>query len=110
MLEAFREAVTPHIDEFEMSLARAAEICGMSKRTLTRRMRHAGTTVQKELDAIRRSRAEYALRHRTHPIREIAASVGYADPTVFSRAFKRWTGVSPSVYRRRDGAIDRTPE
>lgn len=106
MVDSFREAIAPHIDEFDMSLARAAEICGMSTRSLARRMKRNDTTVQKELDALRRSRAEHALLHGNEPIREIAASVGYADPTVFSRAFKRWTGVTPSVYRRSESGND----
>jgi AraC-like DNA-binding protein len=38
-------------------------------------------------------------------IAEIAAMLGYADSTVFSHAFKRWTGISPSQYRRRTGLL-----
>ncbi len=41
-----------------------------------------------------------ALLQADRSIDAIAASVGYSDPTAFSRAFKRWTGDSPRAYRK----------
>lgn len=97
---AFRQAVRPHLHEFDLDTAHAAKICGMTKRTLSRRLQAKGTSIHKELEAMRRQAAETALRETSRPIREIAAMVGYENPVVFSRAFKRWTGMLPSQVRK----------
>jgi AraC-like DNA-binding protein len=49
---------------------------------------------------MRKTLAEKELVNTNRHIAEIAAMVGYLDPTVFSRAFKRWTGVSPREFRK----------
>ncbi len=54
---------------------------------------------------MRKVRAEQELTGSKRKIAEIAAIVGYANSTVFSHAFKRWTGVSPSQYRQKFTAI-----
>jgi AraC-like DNA-binding protein len=98
-VEAFRQAIQPHLHEFDLDMDRVSKICGFSKRTLARRMKARGTSVRNELGSLRRERAESALRNTTLRIGEIAASVGYSDAAVFSRAFKRWNGLSPRAYR-----------
>jgi len=49
---------------------------------------------------MRQERATSALVNSDQRIAEIAAKVGFGDPTVFSRAFENWTGQSPQEYRR----------
>ena len=98
---AFRQAVGPHIHDPGFDVGRAAHICGLSKRTLARRLKANNTTAQKEIDRLRRDSASKALSESTLPIREIAAMVGYENPVVFSRAFKRWTGQLPSELRKK---------
>ena len=44
--------------------------------------------------------AERELRNSDQSVAAIAAKVGYLNATVFSRAFKRWTGQSPGQFRR----------
>lgn len=69
-----------------------------SERTLRRRLTEAGTSFEQLLENLQRERAE-ALLKGTYPIREIALAVGFSDPSAFSRAFKRWTGKTPSEAR-----------
>jgi AraC-like DNA-binding protein len=71
-----------------------------SERTLRRRLTEAGTSFDQLLENLQRERAE-ALLKGTYPIREIALAVGFSDPSAFSRAFKRWTGKTPSEARAR---------
>jgi AraC-like DNA-binding protein len=99
LIDAFCFAVQPHIHDTQLDANLAAQICGMKKRTLTRKLQYAGTTITGEIHAMKRSRAEQELSESEKPIRVIAHSVGYSDPVVFSRAFKRWTGYTPSEYR-----------
>jgi AraC-like DNA-binding protein len=100
LAEDFRRLLRPHLHEFGLGMDRVAEICGLSKRTLARRLQAQGTTAQREILALRQEHAETSLLNTTLTVGAIAASVGYANPAVFSRAFKRWTGESPKQYRQ----------
>jgi AraC-like DNA-binding protein len=98
--DAFQQALQPHIHEFNLTADRVAEICGLNKRTLTRKLQARGTSITQVLAEMRKTLAEKELNNSDHKVAEIAAMVGYLDPTVFSRAFKRWTGVSPREFRK----------
>ena len=100
IVDAFRQAMLPHIHEFDLDAGRVADLCGLSKRTLARRLQQRGTSVQREISDLRRSCAERELRHSDKPVAAIAAEVGYSDAAVFSRAFRRWTGLSPRQFRQ----------
>ncbi len=75
---------------------------GIHDRTLHRRLREEGTSFRKELEKLRYELAQVLLRDRRIPLAEIAASLDYADPAVFSRAFKQWSGITPSLWRTRN--------
>ena len=97
---AVSDTLQPHIHEFNLTAERVAEICGINKRTLARKLQARGTSVTQVLAEMRKTLAEQELNNTDRRISEIAAMVGYLDPTVFSRAFKRWTGVSPREFRK----------
>lgn len=88
------------------SRAAVAARLGMHERTLGRRLQEAGTTFQALLDDARADIAKQLLHDTRTPIARISASMGYQDPTVFTRAFRRWTGKTPREYRAelRNGA------
>ena len=98
-INALRVSLEPHIHEFDLGTDKVAEICGINKRTLARRLQARGTSLREELKELRMSRAEKTLSGTDLRIHEVAVMVGYTNPTVFSRAFKRWTGMSPRLYR-----------
>lgn len=78
---------------------RVAKRLNISARTLQRRLNDWGVTFEELVDEYRRDRAFRLLMREDHSILEIAYSLGYSDPAHFTRAFKRWTGVSPRGYR-----------
>jgi AraC-like DNA-binding protein len=80
------------------TLRASAAALGMSERTLQRRLHAEGTTFEDLVDGVRRARA-LAYLDAQLPIAEVAYLLGYAEPSVFHRAFKRWTGRSPEVWR-----------
>jgi len=71
-----------------------------SASTLQRQLGAEGLTYREVLDETRRELAEAYLRDGTHSQAQIAFLLGFADQANFSRAFKRWTGVTPGQYRK----------
>lgn len=71
----------------------------MSASTLRRRLRDEGQTYQGIKEGLRRDLATGQLAENGKSIMDIAGDLGFADPSAFYRAFKRWTGVSPGEYR-----------
>ena len=98
-LPALKHILLTHLPETDLDTARVAEICGLSKRTLARRMSELGTTLKAELDQLRATQAKSALLNGDLSVAQVGASVGYPEPSVFTRAFRRWTGLSPRQYR-----------
>jgi AraC-like DNA-binding protein len=78
-----------------------AEELGVSARTLQRRLAEEGASLRGLVRAHRQRLAEPVLSKGSAPITTIADLVGYADPTVFSRAFRTWRGSSPREFRQR---------
>ena len=72
---------------------------GMSRQTLYRRLKAEGTTFEELLDAKRRQLAVRYLAVDRNSVKAAAYKLGFSDPAAFSRAFKRWTGSSPSLFR-----------
>jgi AraC-like DNA-binding protein len=76
-----------------------ASALSMSTRTLQRRLQEENTSFQHLLDETRRELAMQLLRQRRLTLLEVAYLLGFADPSNFFRAFKRWFGMPPGQYR-----------
>src|SRR5262249_54999294 len=76
-----------------------AAALGMSARSLQRRLQEPGTTYAPLFDETRRGLACRHLRDEGYSVTEIAFILGFDDASSFARAFRRWTGRSPSEYR-----------
>ncbi|MBF6334166.1 AraC family transcriptional regulator [Nocardia transvalensis] len=72
----------------------------MSTRTLRRHLDAAGTSYRALLDEVRRALAEEMLTATPLSVSDVAIRLGYAEASTFIYAFKRWTGTTPSAYRR----------
>lgn len=71
----------------------------VSRQTLFRRLKAEDATFERVLDDLRHRLALHYLSGRKTSVNETAYLVGFSDPAAFSRAFKRWTGKSPSEMR-----------
>jgi AraC-like DNA-binding protein len=77
-----------------------AAALNMAEATLRRRLKQEGLTYQSIKDALRRDLAIARLAHTRETIPQIADALGFAEPSAFRRAFRKWTGVRPADYRR----------
>jgi AraC-like DNA-binding protein len=77
-----------------------AERLGISRRHLFRQLNAEGTTCQRIVDDVKFSRARHLLAAGDAAITEIALALGYPDPSSFTRAFARWSGVPPKEWRK----------
>jgi len=100
MISSVRTALLPHLHETDLTVDKAAKICGYNRRRLAKELRDEGTTISREIARLRAQRASDDLVNTNRRVAEIAETVGFVDPTVFSRAFRNWTGQSPQEYRR----------
>jgi len=100
IVAAISRAIIELLPDGVPTLDHIAPRLATSERTLRRRLVEAGTTFDHLLVGIQRERA-LVLLAGSYPIGEIALAVGFADPAGFSRAFRRWTGETPSEARKR---------
>jgi len=83
-----------------LNLARLAETCDMTVRTLSRRFRAAtGMTPTHYQHTIRTEEAKALLLNTNLPMAEVGWQVGFHDASVFSRRFRALAGVTPRQYR-----------
>ncbi len=82
-----------------------ARAFGMTRRTFARRLQESGTTFRALLDAVRFDAARVLLHGSAVSLEDVANRLGYADVTAFARAFRRWSGSSPAVWRRKHVAV-----
>lgn len=95
-----KSAIQPYLNGGHPDLELAAEIVGMSRRTLQRRLQICGQSYSEILQAARCDLARSLLHSTDTKIIEVAMMTGYETPQHFSRAFRRVTGLTPSAYRR----------
>jgi AraC-like DNA-binding protein len=91
--------LAPLLDRGEPRMEAVAAQLGVSRQTLFRRLKSEGATFEAVLDDLR---LKLALRHLCEgglSVNATAFRLGFSDPAAFSRAFKRWTGKSPSQAR-----------
>ncbi|MDY7225006.1 AraC family transcriptional regulator [Hyalangium rubrum] len=87
----------------DYTFAAVARALHLPARTLQRRLAEEGQSYAAILEELRRERASDFLQRRVS-IAEVSFLLGYSDPSVFHRAFKRWWGMSPEAFRQRHGA------
>jgi len=95
-------ALLKSLSSGELSAQEMAKGLHMSQRTLQRRLAEADTTYVNLVDRTRRDLALRLLEDRRRSFTDIAFTLGFSHQSAFVRAFRRWTGQTPSAFR--DGA------
>lgn len=94
------------LPEGECTREMMAEMMNMSPSSFYQKLKDAGRTYQEILDDTRLSLAKNYMKKSTLSTSEIAYLLGFHDSSNFSRAFRRWTGSSPSAYRQASGVLE----
>lgn len=94
-----RQVLWSRLSDGAPTLATAAAAMAVSPRTLQRRLREEGATFASALSKLRHDLAVRLLEDRTLAMYEVGFLLGYAEPTAFHRAFRRWRGMSPRRFR-----------
>lgn len=96
-----RRAIEEQLPEGEPSAERIAQALHLSLRSLQRHLADEGCRFDALLNECRENLALLHLRDPHCSLAEISYLLGFADTSSFSRAFKRWTGMTPGQFRDR---------
>jgi AraC-like DNA-binding protein len=99
-----RATVLENLPSGEASAKEAARQLHMSPRTLQRKLAEAQTTYVQLVDDTRKDLALRYIEDPRRSVTDITFSLGFSQPSAFTRAFRRWTGLAPSEYRAKRGA------
>ncbi len=91
-------AIAEALPTGEVTTRRISRALGLSPRTLQRQLSSRGVSVRCLVEETRRHLAMERLRDGA-PVSDVAAALGFSDARALSRAFKRWTGATPSASR-----------
>ena len=96
-----QRALTARVAGGDTRIDAIARQLAMSGRTLQRRLAAEGVSYQELLEDARKEAAGRYISESLLAIGEIAYLVGYSEPAPFHRAFKRWYGMTPDVFRQK---------
>jgi len=100
-LEQMRRVINSLLPTQSCTAKTVAQCMGYSQRTLQRKLQGEQTGFQVQLDQVRCELAVSYLQEPQFSLTDIAALLGFAELSVFTRSFKRWFGVTPSQWRSR---------
>lgn len=103
-LYAVRAAIVASLRQGGATLPRAARQLGISARSLQRRIAEMGTSYSELVAEVRIDTACHLLAETDERVADIAARLGFAAPSSFSRTFVRLMQIRPAVYRRQQSA------
>ncbi len=101
------EILVSYLGQEDLGVELISEICGLSPRTLQRRLTLEHTTLSELLDRARFEAATRLLMETELDLVDIGMTAGYRNHSSFSRAFRRWAGTTPRDFRRRSRETER---
>lgn len=81
-------------------MLQVAQMLNLSERTLRRNLTELDTSFSSLRDGVLEQQAKQVLGSTETSIGDVSAALGFSDLRDFRRAFQRWTGVSPSEFRK----------
>jgi len=100
-----RAVIAVSLRNGQATVHRTARQLGISSRSLQRRLAEFGTSYSELLAEVRLDTACYLLVESDHRIADIAARLGFAGTSSFSRTFRRLMKIQPGAYRKQQSAL-----
>ena len=100
IVDHVRQSLSVGLRGRQVGLEAIARTLEVEPRTLQRQLREAGTSYQAILDEMQRELSIYYLKEEQIAVYEVAFLLGFSEVSAFNRAFKRWTGQTPSELRQ----------
>lgn len=97
---SLRQTLQLFLQAGDADIEKVAEASGLSVRSLQRRLAEENLSYSRVVDQVRFDQAIALLHDPNMQVVDIAFELGYTDPANFTRAFKRWTGISPREFRQ----------
>ena len=91
--------ILAHLDDEDLTIKKVAKEMAVSVRTLQNRLKDEGVVFSDLLKDIRQRLAKKYLREN-YSVEDITYLLGFSEPSVFRKAFKRWSGITPGQYRQ----------
>ncbi len=95
-----KDAIAQSLSEGAPRMEEIARQMGLSVRSFHRRLSDHGVSFQTLTEQTRRELAEGLLRDPAYSLAEVAFLTGFSEQSSFTRAFKRWVGLTPATYRK----------
>jgi AraC-like DNA-binding protein len=102
LLDQARQTINSILHLGEPALDHLAQTLGLSEWALQRKLREYGLSFTQLVDQIRQETAMKHLKQQNLSVTQLASLLGYSETSAFSRAFKRWFGLSPKQWRSAD--------
>jgi len=104
LIEDLRQMLRTKMPKGRCSASDMAQHLGMHKRTLNRHLKAAGTGFRTVANEVRFDVARHLVADTNIPLAQVSAALDFSEPAAFTRAFQRWSGVSPSRLRSQQKA------
>jgi len=105
LIDELRQILRTELPRGRCSAEEIAGHLGMHKRTLNRHLKAVGAGGFKTIaDEVRFEVARHLVTDTDIPLVQVSAALDFSEPAAFTRAFERWSGVSPSLLRSRQKA------
>jgi AraC-like DNA-binding protein len=103
--QAVTKIILAHLDDESLSIEKVAREMAVSVRTLQKRLEAEGVVFSDLLRDIRQRLAKKYLREN-YSVEQITYLLGFSEPSVFRKSFKKWLGVTPREYREDASALN----
>lgn len=100
--ENTEKAITALLPTGECNLDTVAKIVGIHPRNLQEKLKASETSYGDVLQSVRQRLANQHLTCRSTSLSNLALDLGYNDLAAFSRAFKKWFGLSPKAWQKKN--------
>lgn len=98
--QSIRRLLLIHKDQEILSVETTAELLNSTPNRLWRQLQREGTSFLAIRDQVKRDWATALLTHPDATVEAVAEQLGYADSSAFRKAFRKWTGYSPTEHRQ----------